>query len=406
MISPLDAVLLAASAIPLLFWAACVGYLLVLSMAAALARRTSPPPAAGEPRRYCILIPAHNEELNLGAVVDGLNTLEHPREKWTAVVIADNCSDATAAVAREHGAEVLERTNPDLRGKGYALEWAIGKLLPDPRGFDAFIIMDADSSLSPNFLAVMDGAMARGAEVVQGYYGVLNVAESWRTKLMAVALALAHHVKPQGRRKLGLSDGLKGNGMCFSRAVLERVPWSGESITEDIEYTLRLVDAGIRIEFAPEAVVTAQMPVDGKQAATQRQRWEGGRYGLLKRAIRLLWSALRGRRWMQADRAVELIIPPFAEMFAVPVIALALTAVWRAYSSSPAAGWMLWAWSAVLAAEVAYLAAGLWIARVPWSVAKSLLFAPLYIVWKLTLYGAMALRRGAGGWQRTERRSL
>jgi cellulose synthase/poly-beta-1,6-N-acetylglucosamine synthase-like glycosyltransferase len=389
-----------------LFWALCAAYLLLLTLGAALNRRRvrpSPP----ETRRICILIPAHNEQLLLGTVLDRLHTLDYPGECYRVVVIADNCTDATAKVAREHGAEVLERTDAIRRGKGYALDWALCQLLPDPRRFDAFLILDADSVLSPNFLAVMNAALAQGHGAIQGRYDVLNVEESWRTRLMACALALAHYVKPLGRNTFGLSDGLKGNGMCFSRETLERVPWSGESITEDIEYTLRLVQQGIRVEFAPEAVVRAQMPTGGRQAATQRQRWEGGRYGLFKRAFGLVTAGLASRRPLVIDRGIELIIPPFAELFALPVVCLIGAALWRAASpASDAARWMLWGWSGVLTAELLYLAAGLAMARVPRAVALSLLFAPLYIVWKFGLYGTMLLRRGAGGWNRTERHQM
>lgn len=389
-----------------LFWAACVCYLLLLSLGAALNRRRPRPEPASQ-RRICILIPAHNEEMNLGAVLDGLRTLDYPAPRYQIVVIADNCTDRTAEIGRAHGAEVLERTDAAQRGKGYALDWALKQLLPDPRRFDAFLILDADSTLSPNFLSVMNAAMEQGHGVIQGRYDVLNVQEGWRTRLMTCALALAHYVKPLGRNTFGLSDGLKGNGMCFSRAVLERVPWSGESITEDIEYTLRLVLEGIRIEFAPEAVVRAQMPTGAKQAATQRQRWEGGRYGLMRRAFALLLHGIRTRRIMVIDRAAELIIPPFVELFTLPALGLLIGGLWLWIApEATGARWMLLGWGAILAAQTTYLTAGLTLARVPLAVASSLLFAPFYIVWKFGLYGAMILRRGAGGWQRTERHTL
>lgn len=389
-----------------LFWALSAAYLLVLLLAAALHRRRARPVPA-ETRRICILIPAHDEELLIGEVVERLHEQSYPADSYRIVVIADNCTDRTAEVARSGDAEVLERTNPDQRGKGYALDWALRQLLATEDRIDAVLILDADSFLSSDFLAAMNAALAQGHGAIQGRYDVLNVSEGWRTRLMACALALAHYVKPLGRNALGLSDGLKGNGMCFSRATLEKVPWSGESITEDIEYTLRLVQAGIRIEFAPEAVVRAQMPTSGKQAATQRERWEGGRYALLRRAIRLFFQGLRARRVMVMDRAVELIIPPFVEMFALPILMLATSALWLRFApESGVARWMLVGWAGVLAAELIYLAGGLAVARVPAAVALSLLFAPFYIVWKLGLYAAMILRGGPSGWRRTDRREI
>lgn len=417
--SGIIAVLTAAGVALWAFWAACVGYLLLLTLFAALhpllnRRRASETGTPGEPDvrpRFCVLIPAHDEELLLGASLDRLRALQYPAQAFDVVVIADNCTDRTAAIAREHGATVLERVDADRRGKGYALDWALRQLLDAPpphpvqtqqKPYDAFLILDADSHLSPNALEVMRGALARGHRAVQALYQVDNADESWRTRLMTCALALAHYVKPLGRSTLGLSDGLKGNGMCFTREVLERVPWSGESITEDIEYTLRLVQAGVRIAFAPEAVVLAQMPTTGKQAATQRERWEAGRYALLRRACGLLARNLT--RPMVADRAIELIIPPFAELFALPTLAALGGLAWRlaAPDSATARLWLL-AWAVVLLGEAVYLLAGMAIARVPLKVAASLLLAPFYVGWKLALYAALVARGGPGGWRRTAR---
>jgi 1,2-diacylglycerol 3-beta-glucosyltransferase len=393
-----------------LVWSLSAAYLLVLAAGAlSQSRKLRRSDAAaltgsGTHRNIGIVIPAHDEELLLGSVLDRLHTLDYPRDRFRLFVIADNCTDETARFGREHGAEVLERTNPDLRGKGYALEWALERLLPDPRKFDAFLILDADSYLSENFLRVMDSRLAAGEGAIQGLYQVENVGESWRTRLMTCALALAHYVKPMGRMAFGLSDGLKGNGMCFSREVLFAIPWSGESITEDIEYTLRLVQARVRIAFAPEAVVRAQMPTSGKQAATQRQRWEGGRYALLRRSLGILWQAIRSGRPMVADRAVELIIPPFVELFALPAVCLIAGAAWL-FWSPPSLVAVLWmtAWAAVMLAGLCYLVVGLIIARVPWSVSSALLFAPVYALWKIGVYGTMILRRSPSGWVRTER---
>jgi len=405
-VRPVDIPILALGGALWLFWALSTAYLLLLTLGAALHRRR-PRPEPRETRHFCLLIPAHNEELLLGTILDRLRTLDYPADSYQIIVIADNCADRTAEVARAHGAEVLERTDLARRGKGYALDWALQRLLPDPRRFDAFLVMDADSLLSTNFLRVMNAALAQGHAVIQARYDVQNVHEGWRTRLMTCALALAHYVRPLGRNRFGLSDGLKGNGMCFSRPVLANVPWSGESITEDIEYTLRLVQADIRIEFAPEAVVLAQMPTTGRQAASQRQRWEGGRYALFRRALRLLGEGLRARRPMVIDRALELIVPPFVELFTLPVLCLAGAACWTHFApESSAAWWMVWAWGGVLVAQLVYLGAGLIIARVPLSVASSLLFAPFYIVWKFGVYGALLLRRGADGWRRTERHEL
>ena len=373
---------------------------------------------------FVLLIPAHNEELLLGAALDSLNALDYPRHRYDIVVIADNCADATATIARGHQAYALERFNKELIGKGYALEWALDLLKEGGQSignreqgtgnredtgldWDAVVILDADTLVSSNMLRSFAQGLAQGQSVMQARYEVLNTEESWRTRLMACALALAHIVKPLGRERLRLSDGLKGNGMCFAREVVENVPWSGESITEDIEYTLRLCRAGHRVVFRPDTAVWAQMPTTGAQATSQRKRWEGGRYRLLFTvAPRLLAEGIRKWDRVLIDRAAELIIPPFAEMFALPIMLLAVCAI-----AAHGPGWE-WAtrlsvlWLLILALQVGYLIGGMWVARVPAKVALSLLRAPFYIVWKFGVYGVMAVSRSAGGWKRTERRQL
>lgn len=407
----------------LLLFGACVLRLWYLALAASRCRRDLPVLVpgvrvdAGCPNavqrqtagrtRFAILIPAHDEELVLGACLASLAELDYPADAYTVHVIADNCTDRTAEIGRAHGATVLVRQDSERCGKGFALAWAVQRL-GDPAEsaclVDAIVVLDADTVAAPNLLAAFDAGLARGERVLQARYHVLNTMESWRTRLMACGLALAHVVKPLGRERLGLSDGLKGNGMCFAREVVERVPWSGDSVTEDIEYTLRLCRAGYRVAFVPNTAVWAQMPACAAQSASQRRRWEGGRYRLLASAApALLLEGVRKRDRILRDRAFDLFAPPFAEMFAIPCGLAGLCSVcgsafgWH-WASYTAGGWAL-----VLGLEACYLAFGLWIARTPASVALSVLGAPVYILWKFALYGGMAVRRSAEGWKRTER---
>ena len=372
-------------------------------------------PEKGTFPRFALLIPAHDEELLLGAGLDSLNRIDYPRDRFDLVVIADNCTDSTAAIAREHGAIALERFDDQKIGKGFALEWALERLLssaPAPElnlaaAFDAVVILDADTQVAPNLLSCFAESLKSGEKAMQARYEVLNPEESWRTKLMSCALSLVHIVKPLGRERWKLSDGLKGNGMCFAREVVVSVPWSGESITEDIEYTLRLCRAGYRVAFLPESAVWAQMPTTGAQSVSQRKRWEGGRYHLLSKvAPALLKEGVSKRDRVLIDRAIELIIPPFAEMFAFPflmtLVSLGFATIFH---------WKIaWAFSIVgsllLLMQAIYLFGGMKIAQVPASIARAALYAPGYIVWKFAVYGVMIVTRSAGGWKRTERRSL
>ena len=365
--------------------------------------------------RFAVLIPAHNEELLIGAALKSLMQLNYPRKSFNVIVIADNCNDATARIVKESGAIALERFDTEKIGKGYALEWALERLLsadPEPdlsvaSAFDAVVVLDADTQVAPNLLATFAEAIKSGEKAMQARYEVLNPDESWRTRLMCCALSLVHIVKPLGRERLKLSDGLKGNGMCFTREVVTRVPWSGASITEDIEYALRICREGYRVAFLPGSAVWAQMPTTGAQSVTQRKRWEGGRYHLLfQTAPSLLKEGIRRKNPVLLDRAAELIIPPFAEMFAFPFSLMIVSVIARFVYHWQVASWYSIAFGTLLLMQAVYLFGGMWIAKVPAKIALSALYAPGYILWKFAVYGVMVVARSAGGWKRTERRSL
>jgi hypothetical protein len=415
----------------LVFFALCSAYLVRLMLFAASMRWRVPAacfdvekPASDAPEpvqdergctHFTILIPAHNEQQLIGETLLSLQEMEYPADRFRVVVVADNCTDRTAEICRSAGATVLERSDDVRVGKGYALDWALRKLQSSgdgrsavgegqPEAFDAVVVLDADTVVCRTLLAEFDRQLQAGECVLQAAYLVQNARESWRTRLMSCALALVHVVKPLGRERLGISDGLKGNGMCFAGHVVRAVPWSGESITEDIEYTIRLCRAGFRVAFVPEAIVWAQMPATGRQAATQRQRWEGGRYGLvLGVAPRLLLEAVRRRDRVLADRAIELIVPPLAEMTAAPIAAVLICATMAGWAHDAWARALTIGWAAVLAMQAAYVVGGFWVARLPKDLAASLLFAPFYVTWKMCQYAAMAAAGGAGGWKRTAR---
>jgi cellulose synthase/poly-beta-1,6-N-acetylglucosamine synthase-like glycosyltransferase len=357
--------------------------------------------------RFLVVIPAHDEELVLPATLDALSRLDYPVELRRIVVIADNCSDGTADLARSHnGLQVLERTDHDLKSKGHALNWALTKLLSG-RDFDLVVIIDADTQMDPAFLQAMDQAYEKhGASelyAAQGLYDVLNADQGWRAALMAGALKLVHFVRPLARERLGLSAGLKGNGMCLSAPLLSKFPWRGDSLTEDIEYALDLAqNCGLAVRFVPEAVVCAQMPTTAGAARSQRQRWEQGRYGLLRsRGLGLLWRGIAKRNRVAFDSALDLFIPPLAELVSCWACwGIGILAAYLVGWLSPELRAFVWAWAASALALLAYVVGGFVVGQAPRAAYKALLFAPFYVMWKMLLY---LFRRRDEGWVRTER---
>jgi 1,2-diacylglycerol 3-beta-glucosyltransferase len=220
--------LLACAAVPVAF---ASSYLLLLTLRS---RRTEPPTCSAPRTRFQVIVPAHDEARGISQTVASLAAVDYPRDLFEIVVVADNCSDETAARARAAGARVLERFDEKLRGKGYALAHAFEASLAGG-GTDAVVVVDADTVVSPNLLRAFDVRLQAGAKAVQADYAVRNPEEGWRTRLMAIAFGMFHVVRSAGRENLRLSCGLRGNGMCFATTVLREVPHDAFSVVEDLE---------------------------------------------------------------------------------------------------------------------------------------------------------------------------
>lgn len=353
-------------------------------------------------RKFAIIVPAHNEEKIISKTIYSLSALIYPKKNYDVFVIADNCSDQTAQISRALGATALERTNPDQKGKGYALRWAFDKVLAHENNYDAIVVVDADSLVSGNFLEVMNDYLDRGSRVIQSSDLVLPEPGNWSVEATRIGFLLYNYVKPLGRKVLGLQMGLRGNGMCFSVDVLKAFPWQAWSLTEDVEYGLILLLKGVDIDFAPEAVVHAQMPVKAKNAETQRSRWEIGRYQIIRSyAPRMLYNAIRKRSPAYFDVFVELITPPFVNMmFLVTCIFGAGLVLWL-LELLPAMHVLMW--GLLLSAGLLYLFIGLYAGGADKALYRSLLRLPLYVGWKGKVYAKAFFNGKEKKWIRTIR---
>lgn len=225
---------------------------------------------------FAIVIPAHNEELGLAATLRSVFASNYPPEQLRVLVIADNCIDRTADVARECGAECLERQSDTERGKGYALVAAIPVVLADKP--DAVMILDADCELAPNTLQRFAAALADGAEAVQAARVPRNPGDGPAALVSAVGSVIENAVSA-GRDRLGLTVALRGSGMAFTRGVLERFPWSSFGLTEDAEYAGVLTRAGVRVRFLADVEVRGEVPAEAAALTQQRRRWRAALWG-------------------------------------------------------------------------------------------------------------------------------
>lgn len=381
--------------------APCI-YLLALAIAALFAR---PSGSAGPgAHRLTVLVPAHNEAEMLPRCLAALRTQRYPAELTRIVVVADNCSDATAEVARSSGAEVMLRDEPLLRGKGRALRWALDRLLTETDAPDAVVVIDADSVAQPELLRGLEGRLAAGCEAVQGEYLVLVDGTGDAASLRSAAFLLFHHTRFAGRSRLGLPCSLVGNGMLLSRRLLESHPWSAFTAAEDLEYSTDLRLAGVQPRFAPGASVLGPAASLGRVGATQRMRWEGGRFHVVRtRLPRLIAACLVHRRWALADAAIDLATPPLG------LLALLTLAGGAASAATAVVGWVdpvaVVPWGAALILLVAYALVGLRAAHAPGAAYRALLSTPRFLLAKLGTYARMTHGLGADRWERSERPS-
>jgi 1,2-diacylglycerol 3-beta-glucosyltransferase len=374
--------------------AAMTAYLLGLSVAA-IARRPAPPPAA-RIRRFAVLVPAHDEARVIERLLASLRAQRYAHDRFSVFVVADNCSDATASIARAHGAIVHERVEATLRAKGHALRWLLERVRA-AGPWDAYIVFDADSVASPEFLAQMNARLATGSLAVQAHYAVLNAAASPVAALREAALASLHYLRPLGRSALGLSCGLKGNGMCFDAATLDRLGWTSTGLAEDVELHLRLVRAGIRVDFAPEALVRADMPATLDEAESQNLRWEAGRLSAIRgEVLPLLGHGVISRDPVEVDAALEQLVPPLSVAIGVSAACAVVATVVGAPLALALAGF-------ATAGLVVHVLAGLVAVRAPARTYVALLQAPSYILWKLALYAKAVVAPANSPWVRTQR---
>lgn len=355
--------------------------------------------------RLAVVVPAHDEELLVGRCVHSLLAQDYPADLFSVVVVADNSTDATAAVAAAMGATVMLRDEPDARGKGHALRWATDRLLAETHPPDAIAVVDADSVADAHLLTALAAEMEAGHEVVQADYELLEEPGQQRTEMAQVGFLLFHRVRFRGRARLGMAANLVGNGMLFSRRVLEAHPWSAFTGVEDLEQSIHLRLAGINPRFAPAARVAGPGPASGAGAVRQRLRWEGGRFHVARKQLgRLIRAAAVRRDPRLLDAALDLATPPLA-MLSLAVIAGALLSTVAA-AAGPIPWWAAAPWATGVVAIPLYVVIGLWSAGAPAKTWRVMLRGPLFMGWKLVTYSRLLRGHDVRRWDRTDRVAL
>ena len=371
-------------------------YLLAVTVAAYLFRKENS--AENRLLKIGVLIPAHNEEEGIRRTIRSVLACDYPSDRFEINVIADNCTDLTAEAARSEGAVVAERTDTSRRGKGQALDWFLKECKTRYINTDVITIIDADVAPDRNYLREISASFSQpGTLAVQAYNGVSNPEAGWRPGLIDAAFNVFNHLRMAGSCRLSGTCVLKGNGMAFSTSLLQRTGWPCHSIVEDMEFSLRLLQEDISVHYNPDAVIRSEMVTSGKNASSQRSRWEGGRFSLVRNtAGPLLKLFARTGRIRYLVAIAELATPPLSLLVMLFVLGTAASIL---LLNSP---WILAvsSWWFIL---VFYVISGQIQRKAPLSTWMVLAAAPIYVLWKIPLYAAMLIRKKSSAWVRTTR---
>ena len=242
--------------------------------------------------RFMTIIPAHNEEKVVVNLVESLKKLDYPKDLYDIYVIADNCTDKTAEVAKKAGAIVYERFDEAHKTKGHALQWFLAQKIEEDAPYDAFCIFDADNIVDENFLKVMNKKLCQGEEVVQGYKDIKNPSDSWVSAGYAIFYWTMHRFYHLARYNIGLSPLMNGTGFMVKFDVIKPQGWNTKTLTEDIEFSLKRIIEGKKLGWARDAIVYDEQPVEFKQSWTQRSRWTVGHMQCLKEYTKPLAEAV------------------------------------------------------------------------------------------------------------------
>lgn len=374
----------------------------VLLVQIAFALRVSSIPLVGALRcapdaRFAVLMPAHDEAAGIAPPIRAV--LAQLRARDRLLVVADNCSDDTASVARALGAEVTERFDATRRGKGFALDHGVRRLAADPP--DAVIVVDADCVIGPNALERLVEASLRLGRPVQALYLMRTPASSpLSTRIAAFAWAVRNQLRPAGADAMGWPCQLMGTGMVFPWELLRAAPLASGNLVEDLQLGLDLASKGRPPKFCADVSVSSEFPSDAAGMRAQRTRWEHGHLSIMGGALpRHVWRAVRTRNGPLLAMALDLAVPPLAALVLLLGVLLASCAtLWLA-------GGSFWPF-AVAGLSMTLLTAGVLVA---WAgharhliSGGELLALPWYVIRKIPLYVQLFTRRQVE-WVRTKR---
>ena len=347
--------------------------------------------------RIAVLMPAHNEASGIGATVEKI--IPQLTDADRLVVIADNCTDETASVARIKGATVVERQDNERRGKGYALDYGLRLIESDPP--DVVVMVDADCIVHPGTIdRIARIATLTGRPVQATYVMEKPLNPTPKDAISTLAFLVKNSVRAKGLQRLGLPCLLGGTGMAFPWSVIREVSLASGNIVEDMQLGLDLAIAGYPPLFCSQARVTGILPQQNQAATSQRTRWEHGHFQtLLTQVPILVKESLRQRRFDLLGLALELCVPPLSFLVILWIAAFGLALLGASFGVAQTPAILLAAEGLLILVSVVGAWAKFGRAELPF---LTLLTVPFYVLWKIPLYLGFLVRPQTK-WIRTER---
>ncbi|MBL4762190.1 MAG: glycosyltransferase family 2 protein [Gammaproteobacteria bacterium] len=277
-----------------------------------------------KPCTVTVLVPAHNEELVIAETINSIRSQLNENDRL--IVVADNCTDNTAAIAHDLGAEILVRSNDEQRGKGFALDYGIRHIESTGNTPDVILVIDADCLVETGAMRLLVDTCMQLNRPIQALYLMQSInAPGLKQKVAEFAWVVKNWVRPLGFLRLGLPCHLMGTGMAFPWQVIRDGGLGNESIVEDMRLGIELTYKGFAPVFLPDAKVSSFFPNADKAENTQRTRWEHGHLAMLLRdGPRLLINGFKQLDSAMIFLALDLMVPPLALLTLILLVLMAI----------------------------------------------------------------------------------
>ena len=331
--------------------------------------------------KIAVLIPAHNEALEIGTTLKAVLSQLQPKD--SLVVIADNCQDETAEIAAKAGATVVERNNPQQRGKGYALDYGCQFLAKDPP--KVVVMLDADCHIDPKTIEQIGYQAQQTQKPVQALYLMEPPVQETPEDLISIfAFLIKNLVRPKGLTNLGQPCLLTGSGMAIPWSVIQEIQLANGNIAEDMQLGIDLAIAGYPPQLCSEARVLSRLPSKPSAKKSQRTRWEHGALQIMINQIpRLLKISWENKRSDLLFMALDLSVPPLSLLVILWLLVLAINLLGGFFLNIWLPAQCILILGLVLTLSIVASWSKFGSEIIPW---QKLLYVPWYLLWKIPLY--------------------